>query len=295
MPFQFALADAFTICDAYHCSMHSGTNPNRLFLWTGTNGPTGDGRRPGAIDNSDARLRLRRRTRAAPGPAITWIDLRRAAASDAGDLAGQVYQDVARQLRRQRAARRSTPSATRCARQPAGQARAQRRRRGAARARHRSSDLLRSRRAAPASCRRCRGSCATADGLASIPARPARPRAPTTSAKVLDALTANPEVWSKTVLLVNFDENDGFFDHVPPPAAPSLDPTDAVAGKADAGERVDGADDARVPRAPGRQPPATPRRHGRVLRPGAARADVRASRRGAAAAGSTRRCSTTPR
>ena len=43
VPFQFALADAFTICDGYHCSMHTGTNSNRLFLWTGTNGPTGKG------------------------------------------------------------------------------------------------------------------------------------------------------------------------------------------------------------------------------------------------------------
>jgi phospholipase C len=39
--------------------------------------------------------------------------------------------------------------------------------------------------------------------------------------QVLDALTANPDVWSKTVLLINFDENDGFFDHVPPPCAPA--------------------------------------------------------------------------
>ena len=41
------------------------------------------------------------------------------------------------------------------------------------------------------------------------------------TAQVLDALTANPDVWSKTVFFVTFDENDGFFDHVPPPAAPS--------------------------------------------------------------------------
>jgi len=40
-------------------------------------------------------------------------------------------------------------------------------------------------------------------------------------ARVLDALTANPESWSKTVFLVNFDENDGFFDHMPPPAVPA--------------------------------------------------------------------------
>jgi phospholipase C len=35
--------------------------------------------------------------------------------------------------------------------------------------------------------------------------------------QVLDALTANPEVWSKTALFLTYDENDGFFDHVVPP------------------------------------------------------------------------------
>jgi phospholipase C len=34
------------------------------------------------------------------------------------------------------------------------------------------------------------------------------------TAGVLNALTIDPEVWSKTVLLITFDENDGFFDHV---------------------------------------------------------------------------------
>jgi phospholipase C len=38
---------------------------------------------------------------------------------------------------------------------------------------------------------------------------------------VLEALTANPEVWSKTVFLINYDENDGLFDHVVPPMPPS--------------------------------------------------------------------------
>jgi phospholipase C len=49
--------------------------------------------------------------------------------------------------------------------------------------------------------------------------------------EVLDALTANPEVWSKTVLIVNFDENDGYFDHVPSPSAPSPDGKGGYAGK----------------------------------------------------------------
>ncbi len=38
--------------------------------------------------------------------------------------------------------------------------------------------------------------------------------------QILDALTSNPEVWSKTVLFIMYDENDGFFDHVVPPTPP---------------------------------------------------------------------------
>jgi len=35
IPFYYALADAFTICDQHFCSSLTGTNPNRLFFWTG--------------------------------------------------------------------------------------------------------------------------------------------------------------------------------------------------------------------------------------------------------------------
>jgi phospholipase C len=38
--------------------------------------------------------------------------------------------------------------------------------------------------------------------------------------KVLEALTANAESWSKTVLFLCYDENDGLFDHVVPPTPP---------------------------------------------------------------------------
>jgi len=41
---------------------------------------------------------------------------------------------------------------------------------------------------------------------------------------VLDALTANPELWSKTALFLMYDENDGWFDHVSPPTAPAGTP-----------------------------------------------------------------------
>ena len=37
IPFQFALADAFTICDAHHCSVTTGTDPNRIVFFSGSN------------------------------------------------------------------------------------------------------------------------------------------------------------------------------------------------------------------------------------------------------------------
>ena len=38
--------------------------------------------------------------------------------------------------------------------------------------------------------------------------------------EILDALTADPEVWSPTAFFLTYDENDGFFDHVVPPTPP---------------------------------------------------------------------------
>ncbi len=37
IPFQFALAEAFTICDAYHCSLTACTDPNRIVFFSGSN------------------------------------------------------------------------------------------------------------------------------------------------------------------------------------------------------------------------------------------------------------------
>jgi phospholipase C len=39
-------------------------------------------------------------------------------------------------------------------------------------------------------------------------------------AELLDILTQNPAVWKKTVFILTYDENDGYFDHVPPFIAP---------------------------------------------------------------------------
>jgi phospholipase C len=46
--------------------------------------------------------------------------------------------------------------------------------------------------------------------------------------QVLDILTSNPAVWEKTALIISYDENGGFFDHVTPPTAPPGTPGEYV-------------------------------------------------------------------
>ena len=48
---------------------------------------------------------------------------------------------------------------------------------------------------------------------------------------VLEALTANPAVWASTIFILDFDENDGYFDHIPNPAVPSYDASGTLQGK----------------------------------------------------------------
>ncbi|WP_392756060.1 phosphocholine-specific phospholipase C [Streptomyces sp. LN590] len=52
IPYQYALADAFTVCDGYFCSLNGPTDPNRLYLWSGTAGPGTDGSTGPFTDNS---------------------------------------------------------------------------------------------------------------------------------------------------------------------------------------------------------------------------------------------------
>jgi phospholipase C len=41
------------------------------------------------------------------------------------------------------------------------------------------------------------------------------------TAQVLNALVSNQSLWERTALLITYDENGGFFDHLPPPTAPA--------------------------------------------------------------------------
>jgi phospholipase C len=53
LPYQFALADAFTVCDNYHCSLMGPTDPNRYHMWTGWVGNDGAAGGP-VITNAEA-------------------------------------------------------------------------------------------------------------------------------------------------------------------------------------------------------------------------------------------------
>jgi phospholipase C len=208
MPFQFALADAFTICDAYHCSMQTGTNSNRLYLWSGTN--DGAGRHGGpSIDNSHDSLP---KDGGAPDSYrwTTYVERLQKAGID-----WRLYQDMADNFTDNplvgfatfRAAASGAPGSD-----PALKERA---------LTTHSLDRLRADVVA-GTLPQVSYIIATARGSEHPgPSSPAQGAAYT--ADVLDALTANPAIWARTALFVMFDENDGFFDHVPPPAPPSRD------------------------------------------------------------------------
>jgi phospholipase C len=51
--------------------------------------------------------------------------------------------------------------------------------------------------------------------------------------EIMDILTKNPEVWRKTIFILTYDENDGYFDHAPSYVA--ADPTRPATGGASDG------------------------------------------------------------
>jgi phospholipase C len=53
-----------------------------------------------------------------------------------------------------------------------------------------------------------------------------------TLSAIITALMANPATWAKTALFVTYDENGGFFDHVPPATAPAGTPGEYVTAPA---------------------------------------------------------------
>lgn len=253
VPFQYALANAFTLCDAYHCAMHTGTDANRSFHLTGTNGalPTGtafvtnewdwiDGL-PGSVDTGYTWKTYAERLEEA---GVSWICYQ-----NMPDEWGDNMLGAFQQFRRANIASGFPVSSGGSPNSPYANT-------GQALPYH-AYDPAADNAANPL----YKGVANTLPGTKpeqyleafkrdiregklpqvswlnapSIYCEHPGPSSPVQGAwflqEVLDALTAVPEVWSKTVLLVNFDENDGYFDHVPSPSAPSPDGSGGYAGK----------------------------------------------------------------
>ena len=221
LPYHFALAEAFTLCDAYHCSLMGPTDPNRYHMWTGWVGNDGSGGGP-VITNAEAGYGWKTFPErlleagidwkvyqdigdgllASDDPFVFWGWTQDAFIGNYGDdslLFFKQYQNAAPGSPLAERAKTGTEIRTRN-RDPL--------------------QLLSDFRVDVAA-----GRLPQVSWIVSPEAYSEHPNWPTDFgawyiSQVLDALVANPEVWSKTVLLVNYDEEGGFFDHMVPPTPP---------------------------------------------------------------------------
>jgi phospholipase C len=200
IPFHYALADGFTVCDNYFCSVMGPTNPNRMYLWTGMIDPNGKNGGP-AINNNE--------------PGFTWTtypeQLQAAAISwKVYQNAKDNYDDNALAWFTQfRNAQPGTPLHDRgIASVPVVNGNNTTQNIAAAI----QNDVL-------------NGTLPQVSWIVAGEDHSEHPsNTPGTGAdfisQILAALTSDASVWASTVLLINYDENDGFFDHVPPPTPP---------------------------------------------------------------------------
>ncbi|WP_425510186.1 phosphocholine-specific phospholipase C [Xanthomonas indica] len=222
LPFYYALADAFTLCDGYHASLFGPTNPNRMYMFTGTSGLSVGNDGEQAVNNRDDGNWTADMARDNPRfPGYTWSTY--SERLQAAGVSWQVYQEFDnygdnshpyfanfRKLDRAsplyRRGRAIVPGST------ADNAKA-------SRGEHLVAAFARDVRAGTLP----QVSWIVAPYLLSEHPEATPAYGESLSARLLEVLAASPEVWSKTVFLINYDENDGFFDHVPP-ALPAIRP-----------------------------------------------------------------------
>jgi phospholipase C len=205
IPFHWALADAFTICDGYHCAMLGPTWPNRLYLMTGTVNP--DGGQGGPIYGNYV-----------PPEGYSWTTYPELL-TQAG-ISWRVYQEednygmnVLEYFDQYQNAGVSSPLFQNGMKiYQAGQF---------------EYDAMNDQLPTvswiiPTSFQSEHPAFLPAAGADYI-------------ASKIDAICANQSVWEKTVFVLIYDENDGLFDHVLPPTAPPGTPDEwiTVDGTAD--------------------------------------------------------------
>jgi phospholipase C len=202
LPYYYALADAYTVCDDYHCSIMGPTNPNRLYLMSGMVDPNGTGGGP-IINNSE------------PSPGFTWTTYPERL--QAAGISWKVYQEpdnfddnALAWFEQFMSASPGNPLYDN------GMADV--------------DDMVAAFRSDVTNGTLPRVSWLIAPTYASEHA-PAPPDAGEALTKeLLDALASNPAVYNSTVFILNYDENDGLFDHVPSPTPPAGTPDEFVQG-----------------------------------------------------------------
>jgi len=213
IPYHYALADAFTVCDAYHCSLLGPTDPNRYHMWTGWVGNDGSGGGP-VIDNAELGYGWSTYPERLDQAGVSWKIYQDAGAGlDAAHFwgwgsdayIGNYGDNSLLYFFQYQNAPDSSPLAEKA--------------RTGTNISQRGTlfDIIRQ------------------DVLGNQLPQVSwivAPEAYTEHgnwppnfgawyvSQMLDALTANPEVWSKTVFFLMYDENDGFFDHMVPPTPP---------------------------------------------------------------------------
>jgi phospholipase C len=201
IPFHYALADAFTICDAYHCSAFGPTNPNRIMSVSGT--VDAEGTRGGpCLDNSQSNGQLQWTSypERLENAGIGWF-VYQEADNDTNNVL-PLFAGINNAPRASRLYKRASTVIPTPKGAPYGPALTARLRRDVVSGQlPQVSWIL-------ASSDHCEHPNSTPNAGANF------------VSMVLGALTADPRVWAKTVVFYTYDENDGFFDHVPPPTAP---------------------------------------------------------------------------
>ena len=198
IPFQFALAEAFTLCDAYYCSVFGPTYPNRMHLMTGTIDP--EGRNGGPMTNNTV-----------PPGGYSWTTYPERL-QQAG-VSWKVYEQRdnygCNMLKYFKVFQQANAGSVLHSRgvqsEPGGRFEYD--------AKHDKLPAVSW--IIPTSFQSEHPDYMPANGAAFV-------------ASKIDAIAANPDVWAKTVFILNYDENDGLFDHVPPPVAPSGTPREFV-------------------------------------------------------------------
>ena len=213
IPYHYALADAFTICDAYHSSLLGPTDPNRYHMFSGWVGNSGAGGGP-VVDNAEAGYTWSTFPEVLESAGISWkvyqdIGLGLNAAAGWGDTDDAYignYGDNALLYFEQY--RNAAPGSALYEKAVTGTNAAV------------SGTIFDEFRKDVSD-----GTLPQVSWVVAPEAYSEHPNWPANFgafyvSEILNALTANPDVWSKTVFLIMYDENDGFFDHVVPPTPP---------------------------------------------------------------------------